>query len=173
MVDSGLCSLGSHSSNMHYFELEYSDAQAWGALATRIWKDNGIYAYLNQGQSYPMESCFALPIAGTAKNYDTGELYPIESYLGFYADRTMEIDRVILKCPTHIPSETYYDLNVQVSIGRKSSPNEIGNETIVNPSWKPKREAIDLENENFGITWVNGRYDVIFFNQSYSLVQGN
>lgn len=181
MVNSGLCDIGTHTHNLHYFDLEGPNAETWGAAAIQIWKDNGIYAYPSDrsgiirpelGGGSPFKSLWGLPIAGTAKNYETGELYPIETYLGFKADKNFTADRLIMKCPTHIPGETYYDVRVQVSIGQKTGPHSMANEVIVNPEWKPRREPLDLINEDMGLTWVVGRYDVIYFNQPYTFEAG-
>lgn len=172
MLASGLCSLGTHTHDLHYFDLEGPNAETWGALAIRRWLDNGIYCWQNQGPEYELESSFALPIAGTAKNPDTGVLFPIDTYIGFYADKTMMIDRVIFKCPTHIPSETYYDVHVKVTFGAKAGATGITSPVVVNADWIPYHEPVDLVNENTGNTWVNGRFDVIHFDTPQQVVAG-
>ena len=181
MVDSGLCTIGSHTHNLHYFDLEGPNAETWGAAAIRIWKDNGIYAYPvdrsgtvrpELGSGSPFKSLWGMPIAGTAKNYVTGELYPIETYLGFYADKTFTADRLIMKCPTHIPAETYYDVHVRVSVGIKTGPHTLSGEVVVNEDWTPKHEPLDLINADLGETWVNGRWDIIYFDSPYTFQAG-
>lgn len=181
MVASGLCDIGSHTHDLHYFVLEGPNAETWGAAATRIWKDNGIYAYPADrsgtvrpelGPGSPFKSLWGFPIAGTSRNYYTGELFPVESFLGFKADKTFTADRLIMKCPTHIPGETFYDVRVRVSIGRKTGPYSMENEVVVNPSWTPKSEPLDLVNPDLGMTWVVGRYDVIYFDKPYQFEAG-
>lgn len=171
MVQSGLCSLGSHTADMHNFVLTSPDGDVYGALASHIWQDDGIYAYKNQAEEYGNESYFLLPVAGTARNHDNNELYPVESYLGFYADKTITVDRIILRTSVHIPAETYYDVNVKVSLGPQLSSHQSGRETVVNGQWQPKAEPIDLYDENEDSTWPIGRYDVIYFDQPYTLTE--
>lgn len=179
MIESGLCELGSHTYDLHYFDLEGPNAETWGAAAIRIWKDNGIYAYDTSEQGTRLESganaltrYWAIPIAGTAKDYETGALYPIRTYLGFEATKTYTADRLILKCPTHIPAETYYDVKVRVTIGEKDGVRGLRNPIVVNEAWEPKHEPVDLVDPALGETWVNGRFDVIHFNQSVTFQKG-
>jgi spore germination protein len=99
-------------------------------------------------------------------------LYPVKTYLGFQADKTYAADRIIIKCPTHIPAETFYDVKVKVTLGEKSGPMGIINPTVVNAAWEPKHEPVDLVNKDLGETWVNGRFDVIYFDQPYTFQAG-
>ena len=115
-----------------------------------------IYAYLNQGENYPLSQYWALPIAGTGKS-PNGELFPIESYVGFYADKTMTVDRILLKLATHIPTETCYDVKIQVSIGEKADSTGIVNETVAAENWQPKQEPLDLYDAGHRISWPVGR----------------
>jgi spore germination protein YaaH len=287
MVNSGLCDLGNHTNDLHYFDLEGAGGSTWGAAAIRIWRDNGIYAFDTSIKGTRLESgsnalsrFWGMPIAGTAKNYETGELYPVKTYLGFKADKNYTADRIILKCPTHIPAETFYDVKVKVTIGEKpnqggeskpytnkeqeidksiftvtygtwsggepktsvygpsgysylgsSVQNHVGtftitkatsyysgsnvyikaylnngvvdsfiisggdsqrfmtenpittestpgdaiglvNPVVVNAAWEPKHEPVDLVNKDLGETWVNGRFDVIYFNQPFTFQAG-
>ncbi|MCM3527841.1 polysaccharide deacetylase family protein [Cytobacillus oceanisediminis] len=179
MVNSGLCDLGNHTHDLHYFDLEGADGSTWGAAAIRIWRDNGIYAFDTSIKGTRLESgsnalsrFWGMPIAGTAKNYETGALYPIKTYLGFQAYKTYTADRIIIKCPTHIPAETFYDVKVKVTLGEKNGPTGIINPTVVNAAWEPKHEPVDLVNKDLGETWVNGRFDVIYFDQPYTFQIG-
>ena len=172
MVKSGLCTLGSHSFGLHYFDLADAQGNSESAFACGIWQDSGIYAYLNQGENYPLSQYWALPIAGTGKS-PNGELFPIESYVGFYADKTMTVDRILLKLATHIPTETCYDVKIQVSIGEKADSTGIVNETVAAENWQPKQEPLDLYDAGLGISWPVGRYDIIYFDQPYTVQTGN
>ncbi|AFV12493.1 glycoside hydrolase family 18 [Thermacetogenium phaeum DSM 12270] len=172
MVESGLCTLGSHSYGLHYFDLDDAEGNSESAFACRLWQDNGIYAYLNQGENYPLSQYWALPIAGTGKS-PSGELFPIESYVGFYADKTMTVNRILLKFATHLPTETCYDLVVRVSIGGKTGAAGIAGETVVAENWHPKQEPLDLYDASLGISWPVGRYDIIRFDQPYTVQAGN
>ncbi len=174
MEQSQLCSVGSHTAGLHNFVLTSSDGSVHGALPSHIWQDDGIYAYENQGQAFEHSSYFSLPIAGTAMDQSSGTLYPIESYLGFYADKTMTVDRVLLRCATHIPAEAYYDMSIKVSIGKKAGAHAITEEKVVNSKWRPKKESTDLyDTVNEDSTWPNGRYDVLYFEKPYTVEAGN
>lgn len=172
MVKSGLCTLGSHSFDLHYFELDDAEGNSESAFACRIWEDSGIYAYMNQGEKYSLAQYWALPIVGTGKSPD-GQLFPIESYAGFYADKTITADRIILKLATHIPTETCYEVSVQVSIGEKTDVSGIADETVIAENWQPKQEPLDLYDAGLGISWPVGRYEIIRFDQPYTVQAGN
>lgn len=171
MIASGLCTIGSHSYDSHFFDLADANGTNESRFAVRVWQDAGIYAYLNKGEHYKTSQYWALPIAGTGADLN-GDLFRIESYVGFYADKTMEIDRALIKFATHIPVETYYELHVTVGIGEKIDATTTLNETIIAEDWEPRGEPLDLYDEGKGVSWPVGRFSVIYFDQPYQVQAG-
>lgn len=168
MVESGLAEITNQGYELSKYMLQgYDDTKnvdVWGSMGVKLWRDNGIYANEDSAHCYPniIESSIpSIPFAGTTYDYQ-GNLVPVKTYLGFYATKSMTVDRLVLKTAMNsAKNEGFtYETKVRVIMGERDTAVSFvqGRRAVVCEDWEP--------------WWIQNSYQGVVFDEPFTIEQG-